>query len=77
MDIVEVIRPNPGENAWLLGWSKLTKLNMLKNSARNWSRMFSRIEVVLKIEKAMSLNPGPLNTPRPNVPGRFTAAQKN
>src|SRR5437879_2371316 len=58
----------PDENTATLGTPKFTALVMLKNSARNSTRALSVTGVVLKSEKSKSAMPGPLITPRPELP---------
>src|SRR5260370_6911148 len=47
---------------------KLALLVILKNSARNSTRVVSVMGVVLNTEKSNSARPGPSNTPRPTFP---------
>src|SRR5260370_1769986 len=58
----------PPEKMFGFGRPKLVLLVILKNSARNSTRVVSVMGVVLNTEKSNSVRPGPSNTPRPTLP---------
>ena len=73
LKVVDTRRPADGlivvpENTVVLGGPKLTRLNALKNSARNCSVIFSDTTVSFNSDKSTSASPGPVSDPLPTSP---------
>lgn len=56
------------ENTTVFGVPKFAGFSMLKNSARNCRRSFSKTAVFFSPEKSSSASPGPIKVSRPTFP---------